>query len=141
MFSVGLEGLRHLPGDVIEVLDNNCSGIESGGRIIAVDGNTVTLDRDVKIDNNAYLSYQDVNAQMVKVKVKSQKSPNQLITTEPLNANKWSVWLLTHVNVSSRLYKAMAIKENSDGTYEITAVQHEPRIGEYVDFGAVFTQE
>ena len=140
-FSVGLDGLRHLPGDVIEVLDNNYSGIESGGRIIAVDGNTVTLDRDVKIDKNAYLSYQDVNAQMVKVKVKSQKSPNQLITTEPLNADKWSVWLLTHVNVSSRLYKAMSIKENSDGTYEITAVQHEPQKEDFVDKGAVFTQD
>lgn len=141
MFSVGLEGLRHLPGDVIEVLDNNYSGIESGGRIIAVDGNTVTLDRDVKINNNAYLSYQDVNAQMVKVKVKSQKSPNQLITTKPLNTDKWSVWLLTHANVSSRLYKAMTIKENNDGTYEITAVQHEPRKEDFVDKGAVFARD
>ena len=132
-FSVGLDGLRHLPGDVIEVLDNNYAGVESGGRIIAIDGNTVTLDRDVKIDKNAYLTYQDVNAKMVRVKVKSQKSPNQLITADPLNAEQWAVWLLTHVNVLSRLYKAMKISENSDGTYEITAVQHEPRKGEYVD--------
>ena len=140
-FSVGLDGLRHLPGDVIEVLDNKYAGVDSGGRIVKVEGNLVTLDRDVKIDKNAYLTYQDVNAKMIKVKIKAQKSSNQLITTEELNAEQWSIWLLTHINVSSRLYKAISITENDDGTYAITAIQHEPKKEAYVDKGVVFTQE
>ena len=137
-FSVGREGLRHLPGDVIEILDNEYVMSQSGGRIASAVNNIVTLDRDVKIDKNSYLTYQDVNAKLVKVKVLSQKSSNTLVLEQNVNADQWSTWILTNVNVSSRLFKAISINENDDGTYSITALEHEPKKEAIVDAGAVF---
>lgn len=138
-FSVGREGLRHLPGDVIEILDNEYVMSQSGGRIASAVNNIVTVDRDVKIDKNSYLTYQDVNAKLVKVKVLSQKSSNTLVLDQNVNADQWSTWILTNVNVSSRLFKAISINENDDGTYSITALEHEPKKEAIVDAGAVFT--
>lgn len=46
-FTVGREGLRHLPYDIIQVMDNDYAGAELSGRVSAVAGNTVTLDREV----------------------------------------------------------------------------------------------
>ncbi|OCG59801.1 hypothetical protein A9G41_12100 [Gilliamella sp. Nev5-1] len=138
-FIVGREGLRHLPGDVIEILDNEYVMSQAGGRIVSVADNVVTLDRNVEIDENSYFTYQDVNTKLIKVKVLSQKSPNMLILEHTINADQWSTWILTNVNVSSRLFKAITISENDDGTYSITAIEHEPKKEAIVDKGAVFT--
>lgn len=138
-FAVGREGLRHLPGDVIEILDNEYVMSQSGGRIISANDNIVTLDRDVEIDKNSYLTYQDVDAKLVKVKVISQKTPNSLVLEQNVNTDQWSTWILTNLNVSSRLFKAISINENDNGTYSITALQHEPKKEAIVDAGAVFT--
>lgn len=138
-FSLGREGLQHLPGDIIGILDNNYIMSQSGGRIVSATDNIVVLDRDVKIDNNSFLTYQDVNAKLIKVKVVSQKKTNILVLDENINADKWSTWILTNVNVMIRLYKAISITENDDGTYSITALQHEPKKESIVDAGAVFT--
>lgn len=137
-FAVGREGLRHLPGDVIGILDNEYVMSQSGGRIVSAVNNIVTLDRDVKIDKNSYLTYQDVNARLVKVKVLSQKTTNTLVLEQNVSADQWSTWVLTNVNVSLRLFKALAISENDDGTYSITALEHEPKKEAIVDNGAVF---
>ena len=137
-FSVGREGLQHLPGDVIEILDNEYMMSQSGGRIVSAVDNIVTLDRDVEIDKNSYLTYQDVNAKLVKVKVLSQKTTNTLVLEQNVSADQWSTWILTNLNVSSRLFKAISINENDNGTYSITALQHEPKKEAIVDSGAVF---
>lgn len=138
-FLVGREGLQHLPGDVIEILDNEYIMSQSGGRIVSAVDNIVTLDRDVEIEKNSYITYQDINAKLIKVKVVSQKTPNTLVLEQTVNADQWSTWILTNVNVSSRLFKAIAISENDDGTYSITAIEHEPKKEAIVDEGAVFT--
>ena len=140
-FSVGREGLKHLPGDVIEILDNEYVMSQSGGRIVSSVDNIVTLDRDVEIDKNSYLTYQDINAKLVKVKVVSQKAPNALVLDQNINVDQWSTWILTNLNVSSRLFKAISINENDNGTYSITALQHEPRKEAIVDNGSVFTPD
>ncbi|WP_294844489.1 host specificity protein J [uncultured Gilliamella sp.] len=137
-FSVGRAGLKHLPGDVIGILDNEYVMSQSGGRIAAAVNNIVTLDRDVKIDKNSYLTYQDVNTKLVKVKVLSQKSSNTLVLEQNVNSDQWSTWILTNINVSLRLFKALAISENDDGTHSITALEHEPKKEAIVDNGAVF---
>lgn len=137
-FSVGRAGLKHLPGDVIGILDNEYVMSQSGGRIAVAVNNIVTLDRDVEIDKNSYLTYQDVNTKLVKVKVLSQKSSNTLVLEQNVNSDQWSTWILTNINVSLRLFKALAISENDDGTHSITALEHEPKKEAIVDNGAVF---
>lgn len=140
-FSVGRDGLRHLPGDIIEVLDNDYAGIQSGGRIKSVDGKIIVLDRDVEIGDNAYISYQNINAEVVKVKVSSQKSADTIILEDEVIADEWSTWILTNKEVSSRLFKAISIAENDDGSLAVTALEHNPAKESIVDEGASFTPD
>ncbi|EDS5484699.1 hypothetical protein HY28_005304, partial [Salmonella enterica subsp. enterica] len=46
-FSVGAQGLRHTPGDIIEICDNDYAAATIGGRVLRVDeaSHTLTLDR------------------------------------------------------------------------------------------------
>ncbi|WP_392559802.1 host specificity protein J [Orbus mooreae] len=140
-FSVGREGLRHLPGDIIEVLDNDYAGVQSGGRIKSAEGKIIALDRDVEIGTNSYITYQDMNANLVKVKVSSQKSANTVVVDEDVNADEWSTWILTNNEVSSRLFKAIAITENDDLSLSVTALEHNPAKESIVDEGAAFTPD
>lgn len=142
-FAIGREGLRHLPGDIIGIADNDYAGAKIGGRIIDVNSNTVTLDRDVELSNlvSAYLTYTNQQAELVKVKIQGQPKPNQLTLAENIKADTWSVWMLTDPALQPRLFKALKIAENEDGSYAITALEHQSNKEGIVDSGTVFEQE
>ena len=141
-FSVGREGIRHLPGDVIGIADNDFAGTKLGGRVLAVNGNTVTLDRDIEIKNikNAYLCVTDSNIQLQKVKIQSHIKSNQVVLTDTVDIDEYSIWSLYDNKITPRLFKAMSITENDDGTYSIAALQHEPQKEAVVDNGAIFEE-
>jgi predicted phage tail protein len=142
-FSVGREGIRHLPGDIIGIADNDFAGTTIGGRILEANGSTITLDRDIDIKNmkSAYLSVTDTNMQLQKVKIQAQIKPNKLVLVSNVNVDEYSVWGLYDNKIKPRLFKAITIAENSDGTYSITALQHEPQKEAIVDNGAKFEAE
>jgi predicted phage tail protein len=142
-FSVGREGIRHLPGDIIGIADNDFAGTTIGGRILSANGDTVTLDRDIDIKNmkNAYLSVTDTNMQLQKVKIQAQVKSNQVVLVSDISVDEYSVWGLYDHKVKPRLFKALTITENDDGTYSITALQHELKKEEIVDNGAKFELE
>ena len=142
-FSVGREGIRHLPGDIIGIADNDYSGTTIGGRIKSANGSTITLDRDIEIKNikDAYLSVTDVNCDLRKIKIQAQTKPNQIVLTESVDVDEYSVWSLYDNKIKPRLFKALSIAENDDGTYSITALEHNPNKEAIVDNGAVFEKE
>ena len=142
-FSVGREGIRHLPGDIIGIADNDYSGTTIGGRIKSANGSTITLDRDIEIKNikDAYLSVTDVNCDLRKIKIQAQTKPNQIVLTESVDVDEYSVWSLYDNKIKPRLFKALSIAENDDGTYSITALEHNPNKEAIVDNGAAFEKE
>ena len=142
-FSVGREGIRHLPGDIIGIADNDYAGTTIGGRIKSANGSTITLDRDIEIKNikDAYLSVTDTQMQLQKVKIQAQPKPNQIVLTESVDVDEYSVWGLYDNKIKPRLFKALSIAENDDGTYSITALEHNPNKEAIVDNGAVFEKE
>lgn len=142
-FSVGREGIRHLPGDIIGIADNDFAGTTIGGRIKSANGSTITLDRDIEIKNlkDAYLSVTDVNCDLRKIKIQAQPKPNQIVLTESVDVDEYSVWSLYDNKIKPRLFKALSIAENDDGTYSITALEHNPNKEAIVDNGAVFEKE
>ena len=142
-FSVGREGIRHLPGDIIGIADNDYSGTTIGGRIKSANGSTITLDRDIEIKNikDAYLSVTDVNCDLRKIKIQAQPKPNQIVLTESVDVDEYSVWSLYDNKIKPRLFKALSIAENDDGTYSITALEHNPNKEAIVDNGAAFEKE
>lgn len=139
-FTVGREGLHHLPGDIIEVADNSWAKTNLGGRVVAINQSAVELDRKIKIEGDSYLSYvvRDNNGQRTeRVKILSVAGNIVNLESVPENLNPDNNWALQTPLVRTELYRAIGISEN-DGNYTITALQHEPQKQAIVDNSASF---
>ena len=140
-FSVGREGLAHLPGDIIEVADNRYANTNLGGRVLSVNGKTVTLDRPIDFTADSYLGYLSTTgtAEIVRVKILSVDDKLRVnLDREPVGLVENANWTLHTAQVKTQLYRAIGIAENEDGSFAITALQHEPQKEAIVDNGAVF---
>ena len=142
-FSVGAEGLRHVPGDVIEICDDDYAGISIGGRVLAVNSQarTLTLDREIMLPSSGttLISLVDGNGNPVSVEVQSVTDGVKVkVSRVPDGVAGYSVWGLKLPTLRQRLFRCVSIRENDDGTYAITAVQHVPEKEAIVDNGAHF---
>ncbi|KOA32999.1 host specificity protein J [Escherichia coli] len=142
-FSVGAEGLRHVPGDVIEICDDDYAGISTGGRVLAVNSQTrtLTLDREITLPSSGttLISLVDGNGNPVSVEVQSVTDGMKVkVSRVPDGVAEYSVWGLKLPTLRQRLFRCVSIRENDDGTYAITAVQHVPEKEAIVDNGAHF---
>ncbi|HHU7634566.1 TPA: host specificity protein J, partial [Escherichia coli] len=142
-FSVGAEGLRHVPGDVIEICDDDYAGISTGGRVLAVNSQarTLTLDREIMLPSSGttLISLVDGNGNPVSVEVQSVTDGVKVkVSRVPDGVAEYSVWGLKLPTLRQRLFRCVSIRENDDGTYAITAVQHVPEKEAIVDNGAHF---
>lgn len=142
-FSVGAEGLRHVPGDVIEICDDDYAGISTGGRVLAVNSQTrtLTLDREITLPSSGttLISLVDGQGNPVSVEVQSVTDGVKVkVSRVPDGVAEYSVWGLKLPTLRQRLFRCVSIRENDDGTYAITAVQHVPEKEAIVDNGAHF---
>ena len=137
-FTVGAEGLMHIPGDIIKVADTHYAGTNIGGRVLAINGTTVTLDREITLSGNSYLSYINANAKHQNIKIISVNGAEVTLDQPPVGLELYGVWSLTTQQVTSQLFKALSVKEESKGKYTIMALQHEPQKEAIVDNGAKF---
>ncbi|EME5205929.1 host specificity protein J [Escherichia coli] len=142
-FSVGAEGLRHVPGDVIKICDDDYAGISTGGRVLAVNSQTrtLTLDREITQPSSGttLISLVDGSGNPVSVEVQSVTDGVKVkVSRVPDGVAEYSVWGLKLPTLRQRLFRCVSIRENDDGTYAITAVQHVPEKEAIVDNGAHF---
>ena len=137
-FVVGAEGLMHVPGDIIKVADTHYAGTNVGGRVLSVNGKKVTLDRGISVDGNSYFSYINAQAKHQDIKIVSVNGAEVTLDQEPAGLEVYGVWSLSTQQVTSQLFKALSVKEESKGKYTITALQHEPQKEAIVDNGAKF---
>ena len=122
-FTVGREGLRHLPNDIIQIADNHFAGLNVGGKLVAKSGDTVTLDRDVENAVGGTI-YFNTGSSVDEAEVTAQNG-RVLTINRNLTVRKGTVWGLRS-KVAPRLYRAVGIVENTkDGTYSITALRHD----------------
>ncbi|EMD3364923.1 host specificity protein J, partial [Salmonella enterica] len=145
-FSVGAEGLRHTPGDIIEVCDNDYAGATVGGRITDLDivTRTLTLDREITLPESgtATLNIIGPDGKPFSTEIQSQTAPDRVTVSHlPDDIALYSVWGLKLPSLKRRLFRCVCIKENDDGTYAITAVQHVPEKEAIVDSGAHFAAQ
>ncbi|ENU2135163.1 host specificity protein J [Salmonella enterica] len=147
-FSVGAEGLRHTPGDIFEVCDNDYAGASIGGRIVAVDvaARTLTLDRDIELPGTgktaAAISFVGHKGEPLSATVISQPDKNSVVLSSlPEGVMEGGVWGLKLPTLRRRLFRCMAIQEKEDGTFAVSALQHVPEKEAIVDKGATFEPE
>ncbi|MEN2872529.1 phage tail protein [Mannheimia haemolytica] len=139
-FTVGREGLMHLPGDIIRVADSHYAGTEIGGRVLAINGRKVTLDREISIDNASYFTYINGEATHSSIKIQSVNGKEITLDSNPTGLEVYGVWSLSTQQITSGLYRSISIVENADGTNTITALQHEPQKEAIVDNAAHFVE-
>lgn len=142
-FSVGREGLQHLPGDVIEVADNNWAKTNLGGRVVSIHESSVELDCEITIDDDSYLAYitTDENGPRTeRIKISRVDGKTAYLERNPIGLNEMDGWVLQTAIARTELYRAIGISENDNGSYTITALQHEPQKQAIVDNAAHFEQ-
>ena len=137
-FTVGSEGLMNIPGDIIRVSDNHFAGTNIGGRVQAIQGRTLTLDREIQFSANHFLSYINAQAKHQKIRITAVSGKQVTLESEPVGLSLQGVWSLLTQTVASQLYRCMTVTENEEGTYTIFALQHEPQKEAIVDNGASF---
>ncbi|MFC0955926.1 host specificity protein J [Pasteurella multocida] len=137
-FAVGAEGLMHIPGDVIRVADCDYADTNIGGRVLAVNGRNVTLDKEISLWSNSYLTYIDGEAKHKDIRIVSKNGKEVTLESEPVGLAELGVWSLTTQEINVQLFRALTISEEKQGQYTIVALQHEPQKEAIVDNGAVF---
>ncbi|EJI0676529.1 host specificity protein J, partial [Escherichia coli] len=142
-FTLGSQGLRHTPGDIIEICDNDYAGTLTGGRILSIDAasRTLTLDREVTLPETGAATVNLINGsgKPVNVDITAHPAPDRIqVSTLPDGVETYGVWGLSLPSLRRRLFRCVSIRENTDGTFAITAVQHVPEKEAIVDNGAHF---
>ncbi|EKY5995735.1 phage tail protein, partial [Escherichia coli] len=142
-FTLGSQGLRHTPGDIIEICDNDYAGTLTGGRILSIDAasRTLTLDREVTLPEAGASTVNLINGsgKPVRVDITAHPAPDRIqVSILPDGVATYGVWGLSLPSLRRRLFRCVSIRENTDGTFAITAVQHVPEKEAIVDNGARF---
>ncbi|ELH1950477.1 host specificity protein J, partial [Escherichia coli] len=142
-FTLGAQGLRHTPGDIIEICDNDYAGTVTGGRILSIDSasRTLMLDREVTLPDTGTSTVNLINGsgKPVRVDITAHPAPDRIqVSALPDGVETYGVWGLSQPSLRRRLFRCVAIRENTDGTFAVTAVQHVPEKEAIVDNGATF---
>ncbi|WP_141072183.1 host specificity protein J, partial [Escherichia coli] len=135
--------LRHTPGDIIEICDNDYAGTMTGGRVLSIDAasRTLTLDREVTLPETGAATVNLINGsgKPVSVAITAHPAPDRIqVSTLPDGVETYGVWGLSLPSLRRRLFRCVSVRENTDGTFAITAVQHVPEKEAIVDNGASF---
>ncbi|EOP7644698.1 DUF1983 domain-containing protein, partial [Escherichia coli] len=131
------------PGDIIEICDNDYAGTMTGGRVLSIDAasRTLTLDREVTLPETGAATVNLINGsgKPVSVDITAHPAPDRIqVSTLPDGVETYGVWGLSLPSLRRRLFRCVSVRENTDGTFAITAVQHVPEKEAIVDNGARF---
>ncbi|EOP2474688.1 DUF1983 domain-containing protein, partial [Escherichia coli] len=119
------------------------AGTLTGGRILSIDAasRTLTLDREVTLPETGTSTVNLINGsgKPVRVDITAHPAPDRIqVSALPDGVEAYGVWGLSLPSLRRRLFRCVSIRENTDGTFAITAVQHVPEKEAIVDNGARF---
>ena len=140
-FDVGLDGNIPQPGYIIAVADRNLSGRDLGGRLSAVNGRVLKLDRvpSAKAGDRVMVNLPSGITQSRTI----QSLSGEMVTvttafSEPPQAE--AVWVIESDELYAQQYRVISVTDNNDGTYTITGANHDPDKYARIDKGAVIDQ-
>lgn len=136
-FKVGLEGRIPLPGYVIPIADELLAGRPVGGRISAVNGKVITLDRDTqaKPGDRLILNLPDGKCEGRTVQMVSVRQVTVTLAYS-VPPERELVWALDADDLAIPLYRVVSVARPEPGVFEISAVQYDPSKFDHIDTGA-----
>ena len=140
-FDVGLDGNIPQPGYIIAVADEMLSGKVTGGRISAVNGRVITLDRapDAKAGNRLILNLPSGISQARTIQAVNGKAVT-VSTTYTETPQAECVWVVESNELYAQQYRVISISDNNDGTFTVTGASHDPDKYARIDTGAIIDQ-
>ncbi|HHX7338382.1 TPA: host specificity protein J [Enterobacter roggenkampii] len=140
-FDVGLDGNIPQPGYIIAVADELLSGKVMGGRISAVNGRVIKLDRvaDAAAGDRLILNLPSGASQSRTIQAVNGESVT--VTTAYSEAPQAeAVWVVESDELYAQQYRVVSVSDNDDGTFSITAAWHDPDKYDRIDTGAIIDQ-
>ncbi|WP_122323755.1 phage tail protein [Pseudomonas coronafaciens] len=137
VFRVGLDGRIPLPGYVVPIADELLAGRAVGGRISAVSGRVITLDRDTqaKTGDRLILNLPDGKCEGRTVQLVSGRKVT-VTTAYSVQPERELVWALDADDLAIPLYRVVSVARPEAGVFEISAVQYDPSKFAHIDTGA-----
>lgn len=136
-FKTGMEGALVLPGYVIPVADELVSGRPNGGRISAVAGRVVTLDRDTPVKAGDRLIVNLPNGTAQGRTVQSVNGRAVTVTTAyALQPEPELQWAIDYDDLAVQLFRVLKRVRTAEGEYEFTALEFNPSKFAAIDTGA-----
>lgn len=140
-FSVGLDGNIPQPGYIIAVADELLSGKVTGGRIRAVNGRVIELDRvaDAVAGDRLILNLPSGTAQSRTIQA---INGNTITVTTAYGETPGAecVWVVESDELYAQQYRVVSVADNNDGTFTITGAAHDPDKYARIDTGAIIDQ-
>ncbi|WP_413529755.1 host specificity protein J [Rahnella inusitata] len=137
-FGVGLDGYIPMPAEIIGIADPFRAGKANGGRISAVNGNNITVDRvaDYGIGARLVVNLPDGTAQTRTISgVSADKKTFTVATAYRMTPVSGAVWAIDSDNLAIQYFRITSISSNDDGTFTVAGVQHDPNKYRYIDDG------
>ncbi|MWN91249.1 DUF1983 domain-containing protein [Gilliamella sp. Pra-s65] len=137
-FTVGLDGYIPMPARIIGVADPSRSGKENGGRIHAVSGRKITLDRavDYGAGDRLVINLPDGTAQSRTIKaISTDKKTITVSANYKIEPVVGAVWCIDSDNIAIQYFRVTSISATEKGQFTITAIQHDPDKFKYIDEG------
>ncbi|EST59155.1 hypothetical protein K151_1983 [Proteus hauseri ZMd44] len=140
-FSVGLDGNIPQPGYIIAVADELLSGKVTGGRVSAIDGRNITLDRVSSAVSGDRLILNLPSGQSQARTIQTVSGKVITVTTEYSETPEAEcVWVVESEELYAQQYRVVSVTENESNQFTITAIQHDPSKYEHVDSGALIDE-
>ncbi|HDW3678957.1 TPA: DUF1983 domain-containing protein [Escherichia coli] len=140
-FDVGLDGNIPQPGYIIAVADELLSGKVMGGRISAVNGRVIKLDRvaDAAPGDRLILNMPSGASQSRTIQAVNGESVT-VTTAYSETPQAEAVWVVESDELYAQQYRVVSVSDNGDGTFSITGAWHDPDKYARIDTGAIIDQ-
>lgn len=140
-FDVGLDGNIPQPGYIIAVSDELLSGKVMGGRISAVNGRVIKLDRvaDAAAGDRLILNLPSGASQSRTIQAVNGESVT-VTTAYSETPQAEAVWVVESDELYAQQYRVVSVSDNNDGTFSITGAWHDPDKYARIDTGAIIDQ-
>lgn len=140
-FKMARDAIAFMPGDVIEVMDNDYAATRLGGRIISHSGTLITVDADVSslAGGGDTMSLMGSNGKFTRYPIASVSGRIITLRTAPNWVKDGTIFVISTGDVATRLFRVMGISEDENNSvYSISATLFDPNKQAIVDDGAVF---
>ncbi|HCU0795736.1 TPA: host specificity protein J [Citrobacter braakii] len=140
-FDVGLDGNIPQPGYIIAVSDELLSGKVMGGRISAVNGRVIKLDRvaDAAAGDRLIINLPSGASQSRTIQAINGESVT-VTTAYSETPQAEAVWVVESDELYAQQYRVVSVSDNDDGTFSITGAWHDPDKYARIDTGAIIDQ-